>query len=154
KQTVQVDRLWAVKQGKETRFDRKLISGGGIQIGGADRKTVQQPGTYEFRDESGTAWTKADTTGITQAIIIQEKEGGEKIRFEPRLDRDGNFTAKEPFPPYYEVNGRRVMDELGQVTLSSFGMWLLNIFLNLLHFGVWFVCLWLLLKFQWPHALG
>src|SRR5262249_18800386 len=44
--------------------------------------------------------------------------------------------------------------QLGQVTLFYRGLWLLNIFFNLLHFAIWFVCLWLLLQYQWPHALG
>jgi hypothetical protein len=29
-----------------------------------------------------------------------------------------------------------------------------NLLLNFLHLGVWFACLWLLLRFQWGHALG
>ena len=29
-----------------------------------------------------------------------------------------------------------------------------GVLLNVLHLGVWFVCLWLLLRFQWSHALG
>ena len=28
-----------------------------------------------------------------------------------------------------------------------------NLIVNLLYGGVWFACLWLLLRFQWPHAL-
>ena len=31
---------------------------------------------------------------------------------------------------------------------------LMTFLLNFLHLGVWFVCLWLLLRFQWSHALG
>ncbi len=30
----------------------------------------------------------------------------------------------------------------------------MNLLLNGLHLVVWFACLWLLLRFQWPHALG
>lgn len=29
-----------------------------------------------------------------------------------------------------------------------------NLFLNSLHFVLWFLCLWLLLRFQWTHAFG
>ncbi len=34
------------------------------------------------------------------------------------------------------------------------GRYLLTIFLNLLHLLAWWLCLWLLLRFQWLHALG
>jgi hypothetical protein len=31
---------------------------------------------------------------------------------------------------------------------------LVNLFLNFFHLALWFVCLWLLLRYQWGHALG
>ena len=34
------------------------------------------------------------------------------------------------------------------------GLTFINLLLNAVFFGVWFACLWLLLRFQWPHALG
>src|SRR5262249_34353995 len=42
----------------------------------------------------------------------------------------------------------------GQVTRFRFGRFTLNFLLNAVFLGLWFVCLWLLLRFQWAPALG
>ena len=42
----------------------------------------------------------------------------------------------------------------GQVTTYRFGVLLMALILNFGFLIVWFVCLWLLLRFQWSHALG
>lgn len=139
-QVREVDRFWSVYsvgEGKEILY-KKHDTG--------------RPGSYEFRDPGGAPWRKADTDGIMKAIVIEED--GRRSRFEPTLTRDGLFVSQENFPPYYEVGGRRVMEQMGRVSAFHRGLWLLNIFLNLLHFGLWFACLWLLLRFQWLHALG
>ncbi|OAI45406.1 hypothetical protein AYO44_12945 [Planctomycetaceae bacterium SCGC AG-212-F19] len=135
-QTTVVDQLWSVKGEKETLF----------------RKFEVGEHAIEYRDAQGNKWSKADTDAIVNAIIIEE--GTQKIRLEPRLSRDGKFTTTESFPAYRAVNGRQYMDTLGRVSLFHRGRWMLNILFNALHFGVWFVVLWLLLRFQWPHALG
>ena len=125
-------KLVAVKNGQETEFFRKESG--------------------EYRDRFNNGWSRADTNGITEQIIIDE--GGQRIHFAPKL-RDGSFVdTREAFPPYYEVSGGRVMEQIGQVTQFRWGLWLLNLFFNFVHFGLWFVGLWLLLKYQWPHALG
>jgi hypothetical protein len=63
-------------------------------------------------------------------------------------------TSKEMFPGYYQVNGRRKMLQLGVLSVFRWGLFLGNLFLNALFLGVCFVCLWLILRFQWTHALG
>jgi hypothetical protein len=45
-------------------------------------------------------------------------------------------------------------DYIGKLSSIRWGMVFANIALNLLHLGLWFVCLWLVLKFQMGHALG
>jgi hypothetical protein len=40
------------------------------------------------------------------------------------------------------------------LTSSRWGVLIVNIGLNVLNLVVWFVCLWLVLRFQWSHALG
>ena len=42
----------------------------------------------------------------------------------------------------------------GIATAFRLGRFLVNMFLNFFHFCLWFICLWLLLRFQWSHALG
>jgi hypothetical protein len=158
KQTVYVDKLWSVKKNAENPilFTKRVTSSqptiGQPSGRPSTEKQIGMPAPSEFRDADNVPWTRADTTGITEAILIEE--AGQKVRFEPKLTSDGNFTKADAFPGYYEANGRRVMDQLGQVTIFLYGRWLLNIFFNVLLFGLWFVCLWLILRFQWPHAFG
>ena len=45
-------------------------------------------------------------------------------------------------------------DNLGQLSTFRWGVFLACAFLNFFHLALWFVCLWLLLRFQWSHALG
>jgi hypothetical protein len=45
-------------------------------------------------------------------------------------------------------------DSVGQIGSFRWGAFFGNLLLNVLHLGVWFAVLWLLLRFQWPHALG
>src|SRR5207245_11407013 len=58
---------------------------------------------------------------------------------------------------YVETDGRgRVMTEtyIGTLPVSHWGTSLAKILLTLIHLGLWFAGLWLLLHFQWGHALG
>ena len=66
------------------------------------------------------------------------------------------FKAEPKKGLWKEEGGNRSMDSFdspGQITTPHGGHTVLAIVLNLLHLGVWFACLWLLLRFQWPHAL-
>lgn len=42
----------------------------------------------------------------------------------------------------------------GVATAFDLGRFLINMFLNFFHVSLWFMSLWLLLRFQWSHALG
>jgi hypothetical protein len=91
-------------------------------------------------------------------------EDGEKIHFEPQRDAHGNFKTKSTSsvfgsseePLRYTDNKGRVMLEnsLGQLSTFRGGRFVANVVINLLFLALWFVVLWLLLRFQWPHALG
>jgi hypothetical protein len=150
----QLDKFWSVTNNQEILFRKRNVGAYGI----------------EYRDEQGNPWRKSDTAGIVKAILIED-DNKEKARFEPKLTPEGTFQRPsepnwvarlfgahtreaEAFPGYYEVGGRRSMDALGRVSVSYPGRWFLNILFNSVHLGIWFVCLWLLLRFQWPHALG
>lgn len=88
------------------------------------------------------------------AIIVEED--GEEVRFTAERDENGNYR-NDPGRPLKYVDPRgRVMDEssIGQLSTFRKGLFFGNILLNLFHLGLWFICFWLILRFQWSHALG
>jgi hypothetical protein len=137
----QFDTFWSVKKNQEVPFTA--------------RRTAQ--GRYEYRDASGKLWSRSDTEGVVQAIIVENKDH-EKIRFEAELTPEGKFTNVQGQPVrYVEVGGRgRVMtdDYPGLVRLTRWSRIVANLFLNFLLMGLLFAGLWPLLRFQWSHALG
>jgi len=90
-------------------------------------------------------------------IIATDKDGQEHL-FKPKMDEKGHFKADEDgrLRYYEEGNPKRYMEEgfLGQITIFHFGWLVMGLLLNLGFLAVWFLCLWLLLRFQWSHALG
>jgi hypothetical protein len=112
--------------------------------------------TGRFQDPANRDWSPNDSEGIMGLMIIPL--GGERVEFTPELDDKGNFRheAGESFVRYTEVDGGRFFrsDQMGTVSVYRTGLFYANFLLNLLHLGLWFACLWLLLQFQWTHALG
>lgn len=124
----------------------------------------------------GRPWSRSDADGIVAQIKV--KEGGSDVTYQAELivteekDRQGQVVKKVMFKPnkvttwlgtetdqggrYVEVGGRRVMSDgqIGRVATSAWGTFFFSMLLNGVHLGVWFVCLWLLLRYQWAHALG
>ena len=100
--------------------------------------------------------------GRPVAVIVVE--GEKRSTFKPDRDAKGNFKvetstrfgreASEPLR-YIDENGR-VMDEdtLGILTVRRPGRFVGNLLLNFAFLAACFLALWLLLLFQWPHALG
>jgi hypothetical protein len=134
--------FWSVKNGKETEYTLRKSPGG--------------TGGIQYVDSRNEQWRRADSNGLVQAIIVPD--GDKKVRFELDLPPGGKFKEGEP-ARYKEGEGQhRVLTEndvlAGQMSRFRFGLFVANVVLNLLHLGVWFACLWLLLRFQWPHALG
>jgi hypothetical protein len=134
--------FWSVKNGKETEYRRQES----VQAGGGAR--YLDPATKQ-------PWSR-ESNGLVQAVIVPD--GDKKVRFDLDLPPGGKFKPGEP-ARYKEDGGQhRVLTEndvlTGQVSKFRFGLFVGNVILNLLHLGVWFACLWLLLRFQWPHALG
>jgi hypothetical protein len=89
-----------------------------------------------------------------QAIVLEDNLGkigekGEKIRFELNKESDSGNSR------FVSAQGWAMGENnLGQPYIFRFGLLVANLLLNFLHFAVWFLCLWLLLRFQWGHALG
>jgi hypothetical protein len=133
-------RFTAIKKGKATVYEGKRNA----------------RGRREYVDSNNRPWSPSGTDGITEAIIV--KEGDQDVRFNvdlapdgmPRKDQDGAIH-------YVEENGKhRIMTDtyIGKLAAPRPGSLGLTFLLSLLHLALWFLCLWLLLRFQWSHALG
>jgi hypothetical protein len=125
--------LWAVRSTSTTRYTL----------------TKDAQGRVEYLDRNG----KPIPTHPDRIIV---KEDGEEIAFEPERDANGNFKMRRGKSLlYYDARGRQMSeDNLGQLSTFRWGVLLACAFLNFFHLALWFVCLWLLLRFQWSHALG
>jgi hypothetical protein len=112
-------------------------------------------GRVRYYDADQREWRRLDN-GMMTAIIVEEN--GEKHRFEAEMTPQGALKVEENRPlRYVEKDGRRrVMtdDMIGEISTTRYAILLGNLLLNFAHLLVWFPCLWLLLKFQWPHALA
>src|SRR5262245_866951 len=102
----------------------------------------KQDGNYR-EEVKKSSWPHGPVT----AIIVKEKEG--EVRYEPVRDKD--------YTEFRDADGWTLRVHEGTIfvpTKSRWGRFLANLFLNFMPFAVWFVCLWLRLRFQWGHALG
>jgi hypothetical protein len=118
-------------------------------------------GTHEYR-LNGQPSGKPLPSRPSRLIVV---EGGEKYTFEPERDSKGNFRMRPVSSSWFGssqtealryVDGKgRVMLEssLGRVSTFRGGRFVGNLLLNIIFFAVWFVALWVVLRFQWPHAL-
>jgi hypothetical protein len=113
-------------------------------------------GRVVYLDPDGKPWQRTGSGGMMTAIIVEEDN--EKHRFEAEMTPQGAFKLEDNRPlRYVEKDGRgRVMtdDAIGEISTTKYGLLFGNLLLNLGHLVIWFLCLWLLLQFQWPHALG
>ena len=131
--TKPVKELWAIKANGEKTLYRFHPS---AQLGVAQYKdaTTQRP------------W---NGNGVK---AIEVKHDGETFRFEEVQ------VTKGEFPRFENEKGWRMKvfesGPTGKPDIVRKGRLLANVFFNLMHFLLWFVCLWLLLRFQWAHALG
>jgi hypothetical protein len=137
-----VQKFWAVKKGNEILYVWQKPA---------------QLGAGEYRDTTAAKrpWSR-ESEGIVEAIIWEED--GKKVRFNLDLPPGGKFKEGE-LARYVEDGGqRRVLTEedvrRGQQTRFLWGRFVVNLLLNVLFLVGWFLCLWLLLRFQWGHALG
>jgi hypothetical protein len=100
------------------------------------------PPTQEYRDADHNQF-KPERVHDAKAITV--KDGENEVRFLP----DPNEQR------FKEEKGRRYLsyESFGRITTPRTGATWLMIVLNLLHLAIWFVVVWLLLRFEWPHAL-
>jgi hypothetical protein len=125
--------LWGLKDGKRVHYK-------------AEKNAA---GRNEYRDDN-----KRPMPSRLEAIIV--KEDGEEVKFEPERDAQGKFkNTPGQSLRYVDPQGRVMTDDaIGQLSLFRWGRFLANVVLNLFFLLAWFACLWLLLEFQWAHALG
>jgi hypothetical protein len=121
----------------------------------AYRKNEKDPVKYRYYSGEGSYYLdrqvkeKSDRWRQGEAVAIEIEDAGQKVRYE-WVHEEGRM------PMFVSEDGWRVREFDGgpaePPTIARTGLWLVNMLLNLLHFGVWFACLWLLLRFAWPSA--
>jgi hypothetical protein len=86
--------------------------------------------------------------GEPEKITLLTDKDEEVGVFEKQKAETGSYTQ------YRDKSGRTMSAfSLGQVTTFQTWRVVATVLVNLLYGGVWFVGLWLLLRFQWTHAL-
>ncbi len=110
-----------------------------------------------YRDAQGHPRYRAGNRELPsrpEKIIVTEDD--KKSVFEPDRDAKGNFQVEKGQSLYYRDSQGRYMVEgmWGQVSVFRTRLLLANLLLNVVFLAIWFVSLWLLLEFQWSHALG
>jgi hypothetical protein len=136
-------RVWAIKQSKRKGEEKK----DGEKVLYVSKRTPQKF-YYEDTGTKPRPWHGQDVI----AIEI-EKPDRTTMRFKlvPREDGDNRH--------FVSADGWSILDSpqdgpTGVPTRMSESRRFWNLFFNLGHFVAWFLGLWVVLRFQWSHALG
>jgi hypothetical protein len=125
--------------GKKAPYDLRGVSGSG--------------GKVEYVDPRGK---KLPTRPLI--LIAKNTKTGAEATFEAERDPNtGTFVERRAGGiRYLEKGGTQIMEEntIGRVSTFRSGLFLGYGLLMLVFLAAWFLCLWLLLQFQWAHALG
>ncbi len=107
----------------------------------------------EYRGPENKLWLPQRSIDV-DAIVV--KEGDREVTFKPVVVKTGPKQEEQHVERFVEEGGKSYLDaeSFGRITTPRGGGSFVRVLLNVLHFAVWFVVLWLLLRFQWPHALG
>jgi hypothetical protein len=105
----------------------------------------------EYRGPENKLWVPQRGADVDALLV---KEGDHEVTYRPVV-REGPNKEKS-VERFVEEGGKSYLDagSFGKVTTPRGGGWFVRVLLNVLHLAVWFVVLWLLLRYQWPHALG
>ncbi len=131
-----VKELWAVrKDGQVVRYVRQ-----------SEAVLGQTRDKYVAPTNAGRPWQR---TGV---VAVDLNHDGEKHRFELQPTSAGDYRT-------FATPDGWVMKEFedgptGQPLKFRWGRFLSNVLLNALHLAAWFLGLWVLIRFQWAHALG
>jgi hypothetical protein len=110
------------------------------------RRGTATPTETQYLDSQQKVFPKG--MKIVEALVVKE-EG-------PDGPREATFKADRATRRYVEEVGPRYMtdEQLGWIYTPQRGLAWAVAAINLAHLLVWFLALWLLLRFQWGHALG
>jgi hypothetical protein len=107
------------------------------------RKNARGMNEYRNTNAGGPA-----LPGRPDKVIVTED--GQPYTFEPDKGKSGDSTLR-----YLDSRGMVMLEgQLGRVRTFHAGWLLGNLLLNFVQLLAWWLCLWLLLRFQWSHALG
>jgi hypothetical protein len=146
--------IWETSSTEETkRFTELRVPGP------ANREDVYRlrPGTRDDYRLNGLPSGQRMPSTPEKIIAV---DGDQRYTFEPERDDKGNFkrgkNKASAEPLRYRDEKGRVMLETTLGTLETFrgGLFFANLLVNLLLLGAAFLALWLILRFQWLHALG
>jgi len=108
---------------------------------------------FQYKDPQGRRWQGRDVIALEIEVEGNAEEKA-KMRFD-RVDSDvedyrlfrssDGWTIQE-----WNIDGRPT----GLPVRFRMTRLLLNLFFNIAHFAAWFIGLWVILRFQWTHALG
>jgi len=103
---------------------------------------------FEYKDVTANRpWNGA---GVEAVEIVHD---GEKYRFvKEDKTTSGAYQSFVNDKGWVMTTGERGIS--GDPKIFRTGRFLANLFFNFAHLALWFVVLWLLLRFQWTHALG
>ncbi|QEL14579.1 hypothetical protein [Limnoglobus roseus] len=124
---------------KETSVPYKKVSGNFVEV---------QDATKPFKMNSADYMVSA----------IEVKDGEKPVKFDAQFDKTGKYAGGSN-KVFQEVGGRRYI-EFGQTNVPSAmfspstGAMMAALGLNALHFVVWFVALWPVLRYTMGHAIG
>jgi hypothetical protein len=106
----------------------------------------------EYRDLANKKlWSARRGTDVDEVLV---KDGDREVSYKAVVKTGPN--DEKYVERYVEEGGRSYLDadSFGKIMTPRGGGSFVRVLLNVLHLGVWFGCLWALLRFQWPHALG
>ena len=101
---------------------------------------------YSYRDERKRPYSDS---GVV-AIELEHNNG--ILRFEKGVTEEGGYRSFRSSDGWVVNEFESGLD--GIPFQSRWGRLLANLFLNVLHGAIWFVCMWLLLQFRFNDALG
>jgi hypothetical protein len=107
------------------------------------------PNRFQYR-ETSLARKPLESNNNIEAILLEHN--GEKVRFVPVKGGDEMYRSFVSDKGGWEM---REFDDgpTGQPTTLRLGRFAINLFFNFFHLALWFVCLWLLLRFNIGHSL-
>jgi hypothetical protein len=114
------------------------------------RRATNQSGLIEFRNNDNRPLP------LSPPVLIAVPEEGEGRRLTIVKDKDGYIDRSSGSAVYEDPDGERIAEAsfyTGTTVGGGYGQFFLTLFGDLVIFVAWFLVLWLILLFQWQHAL-